>query len=208
MQNILKNLNKKYDYFKKNYKYFPDDRFYSLDDYCDIYLKYFGKRYRTYLYPFCELLKSRGIYFRNDCYVEELLWNKLKYGEYKDFKSKRERDLNVMTGIQFEIFLAKFFTHCGYIVDKTPFTNDKGADLILRKGFSICVVQAKRHNKTIAAKEVRDVYAAKTIYQADKAMVITNSKFSRQARDTADKLYVELWDGEQLKNELNKYNYF
>jgi HJR/Mrr/RecB family endonuclease len=208
MRNILKNANQKYIYFRKYHKIFPDNRFYTLHDYCDIYLNHFGKRYRTYLYPFYELLKLRRINFGTDCYIKELLWNKIKTGNYKDFIPKRNSNINIMTGIQFEVFLAKFFTHCGYQVDKTPYTNDKGADLIMKKGFSTCVVQAKRYKKAVGSRAVRDVYAAKTIYQADKAMVITNSKFSRQVVKDANELNIELWDGERLKNKLRSYNYY
>ena len=204
---IKKNINQKYVYFRKYHKIFPVDRYYTLHDYCDIYLKHFGKRFITYLYPFCELLKLRGIYFGTDCYLKELLWDKIKTGNYKDFIPKGESDINLMNGIQFEVFLSKFFTHRGYIVEKTPTTNDLGADLILNKGYSRCVIQAKRHKKTIGYRAIQEVYAAKTLYRADEAMVITTSKFSSQAIKAARELYVELWDGKILKNELRINNY-
>ena len=202
-----KDINKKYEYFKKHHEIFPENRYYNLDNYCDIYLEHFGTRYRKYLYPFCELLKLRGIYFGTTCYIEELLWNKIKTGNYTKFIPKRKGDLNLMSGIQFEIFLSKFFTRCGYNVNRTPATNDSGADLIMTKGYTKYVVQAKRHKKTIGAKEVRDVYAAKTIYHANNAIVVTTSKFSKQAIKTANELHIELWDGNYLKNELKLYNY-
>jgi len=207
ISNIEEKLNQRYNYFKKYYKYFPDDRFYTLYDYCDIYLKYFGTRYRTYLYPFCELLKIRGIPFLSSCQIEEIIWDKITKGDYKKFKPKRMGDLDLMNGIQFEVFLSKFFTYCGYYVNKTPITNDHGADLIMEKGYTKYVVQAKRHKKTIGVKALQEVYAAKTLYQANKAMVITTSKFSRQAINESKELHIELWDRACLKRELNLYNF-
>jgi len=207
MQKIQKNLDQKYDYFKKYYKIFPEDRSYSLNDYCDIYLKHFGTRYRTYLYPFCELLKIRGIPFLSSCQIEEILWDKITKDDYQKFKPKRKDDLNLMTGTQFEVFLAKFFTCCGYSVNRTPATNDFGADLIMMKDNTKYVVQAKKHKKTIGVKALQEVYAAKKIYQANKAMVITTSKFSRQAIKASNELQIELWDGNHLKNKLKLYNF-
>jgi HJR/Mrr/RecB family endonuclease len=54
---------------------------------------------------------------------------------------------------------------------------------------------------------VQDVYAAKAYFQADKAMVITASEFSREAIKLAKELFIDLWDGEYLKNELKIINY-
>ena len=207
MQNIKKYQIQKRKDFQGYYKLFPQDRLYYLEEYIDLYLIYFGPRYRKYLYDFCLLLKNRGIPFTTSCQVEEIIWDRLIKGDYKNFKPKRKGDLDQMNGIQFEVFLSKFFTYCGYYVNKTPITNDHGADLIMEKGYTKYVVQAKRHKKTIGVKALQEVYAAKTIYQANKAMVIATSKFSRQAINESKELHIELWDGECLKRELNLYNF-
>jgi HJR/Mrr/RecB family endonuclease len=128
-------------------------------------------------------------------------------GVYKYFKLGRRSGLDQMSGVQFEFFLLKFFQHCGYNAEKTPVSNDFGADLIIEDYRGRCVIQAKRQRGTVGITAVQEVNLAKSFYQANKAMVITNSKFSNQAVKAANKSNIELWDGERLKNELSFYNY-
>ena len=68
--------------------------------------------------------------------------------------------------------------------------------------------QAKRQRKTVGIKAVQEVGAAREYYNANVARVITTSeKFSRNAVELANKMYIELWDRNHLKNELKLYNY-
>jgi len=207
MQNIGDYQNQKRKYFKGFHKYFPSDKLFSFEDYADIYLKHFGTRYQNYLYDFCLLLKNRGIYFQNSCQVQELLWNRLTYGDFEKFKPKIRNNINQMNGVQFEVFLSKFFTHCGYYVQKTPLSNDYGADLIMQKSYNRYVVQAKRQKKTVGVKAVQEVTSARIYHKVNEAMVIISGKFSKNAIKLARVSNVELWDGERLKRELNFYNF-
>jgi len=128
------------------------------------------------------------------CNVEELLWNRLTYGDFNKFKPKRKGDLYQMNGIQFEVFLSKFFVFCGYLVEKTSICQDFGADLIMYKYGIKYGVQAKRRKQIIGIKAVQEVFnpSARDYYQANKAMVITTNKFSRNAVKQAEMSNVEL----------------
>ncbi len=56
-------------------------------------------------------------------------------------------------------------------------------------------------------KAVQEVASARPYYKANKAMVITTSRYSRNAVKLAEACNIVLWDGELLKKELNLYNF-
>ncbi|SMP76266.1 Restriction endonuclease [Desulfonatronum zhilinae] len=112
-------------------------------------------------------------------------------------------DINILDGIQFEDFLNKFFTHNGYTVLKTARTGDQGADLVISINGTKTVVQAKKYSDKVGNKAVQEAIAAKGFYKAEKAMVITNSSFTKSAIDLALSCDVELWDGEKLKKNID-----
>ena len=57
------------------------------------------------------------------------------------------REIDQMDGMEFEEYLGALFSGRGYDVKYTPVSGDYGADLILKKGQDVIVVQAKRYRK-------------------------------------------------------------
>jgi len=110
-----------------------------------------------------------------------------------------------MSGRQFERFLGWFFEKQGYHVTSTKKSHDKGADLVLRKSGECLVVQAKRRKNTIGVQAIQETFTAAAFYQANRALVITSSRFSRPALELANKLGVECWDWERLLQELRNH---
>lgn len=76
--------------------------------------------------------------------------------------------------------------------------------LLLKKDGIRTVVQAKRYKGKVGVKAIQEVIGAKGYYNCDRAMVITNSYFTRQAKELADKNGVELWNRIDLANNLLK----
>lgn len=111
-------------------------------------------------------------------------------------------DIDKLSGKEFEEYLEVFFQRLGYQVKRTPYQGDYGADLILSKDGVKTAVQAKRYNRSVGLKAVQEIAAAKEYYGCDKAMVVTNSYFSNQAKSLAKATQVELWDREQLVSNL------
>ncbi|RMG07212.1 MAG: restriction endonuclease [Cyanobacteria bacterium J055] len=103
-----------------------------------------------------------------------------------------------MSGEQFEEFLAECFQRLGYTANTTPKTNDFGADLILIKDGRKTVVQAKRYQGKVGNSAVQEVVAAVRYYEANNAIVATNSQFTPNARELARANNVQLWEREQL----------
>lgn len=187
-------------------KAFPADRLSTIEDYVDLFLRYRGVKYRDYFIEFGLLLKSRG-YNPSSCQINEMIVDRLLTGDYKSFKLKSQHEIDKMTGVEFEVFLARFFHRCGCLAEITQRSYDKGADLIVHLYGKKTVVQAKRRKQTIGIKAVQEVYAAMGYYRTDKAMVVISSKFSASAKDMAERLDVELWNRQRLMQELNDHSF-
>jgi len=121
-----------------------------------------------------------------------------------DFKKKRIKKIDAMTGEQFERYLKTYFEAEGYRASLTRRTGDFGADLVLKKGRSKIVVQAKRYNGSVGLAAVQEAVAAVKYYGANKAMVITNSRFTKGAKDLARANSITLWDRNILLKKMAK----
>ena len=88
--------------------------------------------------------------------------------------------VDAMTGLEFEKHVAKYLRDQGY---KTKLTEkyDLGIDIVAVKGGIRYGVQVKRHKGVVGANAVRQAVTALNLYDCDRAMVITNSYFSKTA---------------------------
>lgn len=111
-------------------------------------------------------------------------------------------EIDKLNGEDFEKYLEILFHKLGYNVKRTPYRGDFGADLVLQKDGAQTVVQAKRYQRSVGVKAIQEAVAAKDYYQCDKAMVVTNSHYSQQAKKLAAANKVELWDRTQLVDQL------
>ncbi|ETI66343.1 restriction endonuclease [Neobacillus vireti] len=120
-------------------------------------------------------------------------------------KKRKERlrnsgivDIDSMDGIQFEHYLKEVYLSKGYGAEVTSASGDYGADLVLTKAGKKIVVQAKRHSKDVGIKAVQEVIGARSYYAATEAWVVTNSYFTKAAKDLAQKSNVILVDRDEL----------
>lgn len=133
----------------------------------------------------------------------------LKKALYKMKLKKLSRagigDIDRMPGQAFEQYLEAVFKGKGYSVARTPYRGDFGGDLIVSSSGARTVIQAKRWKRRVGVKAVQEAAAARGYYGCARAMVITNSHFTSQARELAGKNHIELWDRRRLLDELSKY---
>lgn len=113
------------------------------------------------------------------------------------------RKIDKMEGVEFEMFLKKQFEKRGFKVELTPVCGDFGGDLLLRKRKYTCVVQAKRYRGSVGVHAVQEVIGAVAYYEVDESMVITNSYYTKAARELAEKNDVILWDRDDLCREFH-----
>ena len=113
-----------------------------------------------------------------------------------------------MSGIDFENHLADLLKKNGFdSVTGTPKTGDQGADLIAKRNGKTIIIQAKRYAGTVGNKAVQEVIGAINFYNGDEGWVITNSSFTKSARELANKSGIKLIDGtdmQQFSHAVNK----
>lgn len=101
-----------------------------------------------------------------------------------------------MTGIEYEHYVAKYLKSIGYRdVQVTKASGDYGVDITAKKGFHSYAIQCKLYSKPVGVDAVQQVCAGKTMYDCDKAMVITNSSFTESAKKLAKENGVKLVSG-------------
>jgi hypothetical protein len=89
---------------------------------------------------------------------------------------------------QFEELITELLRDMGWDVELTPATRDGGKDILAYLktdvGKMLCLVEAKRYRKDrkIGVELVRTLYGTLCDYQANSAMMVTTSTFSKDAR--------------------------
>ena len=121
----------------------------------------------------------------------------------RSLKKRKLAKLNMdqvdnLSGEDFELFLMGTLKEAGWRVQQTPRFNDGGADLVLIQGSERAVLQAKRYRGHVGVQAVQEVVASKPRYQAEKAIVATNSTFTAAAKKLAKENKVLLWDRYEL----------
>jgi restriction system protein len=95
------------------------------------------------------------------------------------------REIDRMTGLQFEEWVAQKLKTNGFTHVHVTEKYDYGVDIFAIKDGVRWGVQVKRHSSLVKAEAVRQVVTALNHYGCDKAMVVTNSFFSKVARSLA-----------------------
>lgn len=108
--------------------------------------------------------------------------------------------LDAMSGPEFERAVAELFELLGYEVELIG-GFDKGADLVITKDGERTAVQAKRHSGSVGIDAVRQLIDGMKSYECTRGLVVTNSFFTEQAIECAERWEVDLWD----RRELGQY---
>lgn len=106
-----------------------------------------------------------------------------------------KKPVKYMTGTEFERYVADKLRARGYYdVRFTPATGDYGVDILATKRGKVYAFQCKCYTGSVGVSAVQEVFSGSRKYQADKAVVITNSHYTPNARTLAGDLGVSLWD--------------
>lgn len=126
------------------------------------------------------------------------------YGLYRKRRLARAGmgDIDQMDGKSFELYLETLFKRQGYTVKLTPYRGDYGADLIISKEGRRTAVQAKRYKSKVGVKAVQEIAAARSHYECDDALVVTNNGFTAQAIKLAKSNNVRLWNRDDLAGAI------
>jgi len=114
-------------------------------------------------------------------------------------------ELDQLSGLAFEEFLAGLFRAQGYAAELTPTSGDYGADLILSKDGRRIAVQAKRYVGSAGIKAVQEALSGQAYYQCDFAWVITTGVFTTNALALAEKSGVRMIGRSEIGNLLAQH---
>ncbi|WP_051691703.1 restriction endonuclease [Pedobacter borealis] len=126
---------------------------------------------------------------------------------------KQPADLHKLTPREFEILLSDLLRDMGWEVELTKQTRDGGADILAYLntdvGRLLCLVEAKhyRQDRKIGVDLVRTLYGTLCDKQANSAMLVTSSSFTRDAREFQQKheYQLSLRDYADIISWLSKY---
>ncbi len=116
-------------------------------------------------------------------------------------------EIDAMDGTEFEHFLVKLFSALGYAASHTGKSGDFGADVIIEGKDGRVAVQAKNYDTSnVGNSAVQQAIAAANYYKCDTAMVVTNSHYTKAAKEQASgsRMPVTLIDREDLMQLVAK----
>lgn len=117
------------------------------------------------------------------------------------YRKAKIYQVDKMKGIEFEYYLEALFSKLKYKPTVTKATHDFGADLILKSENKKIVVQAKRSNSKIGIRAIQEIYAAQRYHNADEAWIVTNSFYTKSAKELGNACSIVMKD----RNTLSKW---
>lgn len=121
---------------------------------------------------------------------------------YEDKNSYSYRVKNIYDGSDFEYFCSDLLRENGFEnVIVTPKSNDFGVDITAEtKDHVKYAFQCKFYSSTLNNTPIQEVSAGMYYYNCHVGVVITNSKFTQNAKELARKANVLLWDSDKLSD--------
>lgn len=110
----------------------------------------------------------------------------------------------------FEAYVASLYTKQGFQVYLTPFTNDKGADVVALSPKGNYLIQAKQSQSTISNDAIQEVVTSKKYYEnhfSEKfnLVVLTNNYFGSSATTLSNSNEVEKIDRTKLESLIRRF---
>jgi restriction system protein len=104
----------------------------------------------------------------------------------------------IRSGQEFELFCARELERGGWRVQLTGAARDQGADLLAERGGERLVVQCKLLGRPVGNHAVQEVVAARAHRAADRALVVSNQRFTASCAELAAANGVELYHWGEL----------
>lgn len=126
-------------------------------------------------------------------------------------KQKLDRSLTVsqvdlMNGVDFEHYVSRLLINEHFLTAKvTEATNDYGVDIVANDNTDMYAIQVKRYTGNVSRTAVSDAVAGMSMYNCNKAMVVTNSYFTKGAKELANSTSCILIDRDELSKWIFNY---
>lgn len=110
-----------------------------------------------------------------------------------------------LTGFAFEKYVAKLLLRCGYDnAYNTVKQGDFGIDVIATKNHIKYGFQCKLYKNSVGYKAIQETLAGGEYYHIKKCIVITNRRFTKNAKKAAKSFGIDLWNRNDLKQLIIK----
>jgi restriction system protein len=116
----------------------------------------------------------------------------------EDFSDLCSVSANELDPLEYESHCAQLLRTVGWEASLTKASGDQGADVVARKGRVVAVLQCKHYSQSVGNTAVQEVHAAKGIYGAHVAIVVSGADYTRSAKEAASALRVILLHHDQL----------
>ena len=129
--------------------------------------------------------------------------------EKKELQKVTIFDVDRLGGNEFQDFMVKLLQANGFTdVSVTGQAGDQGGDLLAKKDGKQLIIQAKRFSidRKVTNSAVQEVIGSIAMYNANKGIVVTNSFYTRSAKELARVNKIELWNRDTVTKFIENYN--
>lgn len=135
-------------------------------------------------------------------YLQALQDSADKLSQYSSIVRRRN-------GFLFESYIAEMLKENGFTdVEVTKASGDFGGDVFAVKNGLNYIFQCKYYSQPVGIHAVQEAASARSPYNADRAVVVTNNIFTTAAIQLAKANGVELWDCSDLAKMNTKGDFF
>lgn len=106
-----------------------------------------------------------------------------------------------------EVLVGILFWRLGYNVEVTEPIGDYGVDVVAKKDSEVLAIQVKKYTtgNKVSNRDVQRLLGSMHYPKANRAILVTTSYFTEQAKQQAEGAPIDLWDGEKLKQMVERY---
>jgi len=118
-----------------------------------------------------------------------------------------DKEIGQLSAEEFEVFVAELFEKEGWRASLTPRGADMGVDIDLRRpdDDKYAIVQCKKWTGNVGQPVVRDLYGVMNHLGAPQGYIVTSSNFTRAAMFFAEGKSIQLINGEELLERIQRY---
>lgn len=141
--------------------------------------------------------KSEFTYeIKNESNYDSILDDFKSYNAFKvksKLTIKNRNEIRDLKATEFEDYIAQVYAHLGYLTYVTSQSSDGGVDVIAKKkGKEDLYIQCKGWKENVGVKIVREMAGIVSSKKTTKAIIITTSDFTNEAKKEALEFNVEL----------------
>lgn len=128
-------------------------------------------------------------------------WSKLRsqYIQPEHISEVTMSSIDAMDGHTFESYCADLLQRNGfYNVSVTQASGDFGIDVLAEKDNVTYAIQCKCYSGSVGNHAVQEAFSGARYYHRMVAVVMTNSRFTHAAVETAKQINVLLWDRDKI----------